>query len=407
MTTAPSFDAAPHAQQRLLFLDALRIAAFGLLVLYHVGMYYVSWDWHVKSPHASAALEPWMRLSSPWRLSLLFLLSGVATSVMLRRDGASAPLLGARLRRLGPPLLLGLAVVVPPQAYFEVQQRHGFTGGYFDFLQLYYSGYSGFCRAGAGCLVLPTWNHLWFVAYLLVYTAALWVLVRVWPTAPDQAAAWLQRALAGARLWWGPAALLALARVTLIDRYPPTHALVGDLYLHTCYAGVFVAGVAMARSPDLWPRLDTRRWISLALALAAWLVMLASPMTAEVVGPSTVRGLARAAFGAMQWCGVLAAIGFAHRHWNRDFAWRRYLTDAVFPVYIVHQTIIIGLAMALRPAALGAGVEGVMLLALTLALSLAVYECVRRVELLRPWFGLAPRAGALPARNPLPGEVAR
>lgn len=404
--TSPAPNAAPPAQ-RLLFLDALRIAAFALLVLYHVGMYYVSWDWHVKSPHASTALEPWMRLSSPWRLSLLFLLSGVATSMMLRRDGASAVLLGARMRRLGLPLLLGLAVVVAPQAYFEVQQRHGFAGSYLDFLPLYFSGYGGFCRAGAGCLVLPTWNHLWFVAYLLVYTAALWALVRVWPAAADGGATLLQRALAGARLWWLPAALLALARVTLIDRYPPTHALVGDVYLHICYAGVFAAGAAMARSPALWPRLDAVRWISLGLALAAWLVMLAAPLAAEAVGPAAARNLARAGFGTMQWCGALAALGFAHRHWNREFAWRRYLTDAVFPVYIVHQTILIGLAMALRPAALGAGTEGALLVALTFALSLAVYECVRRMAWLRPWFGLARRRPAMPAIAPWPGQVSR
>ena len=28
-------------------LDWLRIIAFGLLILYHVGMFYVTWGWHV------------------------------------------------------------------------------------------------------------------------------------------------------------------------------------------------------------------------------------------------------------------------------------------------------------------------------------------------------------------------
>jgi hypothetical protein len=92
---------------RLLFLDWLRIGAFALLVLYHVGMYYVSWTWHVKSADAGPWLEPWMRLSSPWRLSLLFLISGAATSFMLKRDGASGALLGARSLRLLLPLLFG------------------------------------------------------------------------------------------------------------------------------------------------------------------------------------------------------------------------------------------------------------------------------------------------------------
>ena len=55
----------PERSARLYFLDWVRILAFCLLVLYHVGMYYVSWGWHVKSVHASTALEPLMLLASP------------------------------------------------------------------------------------------------------------------------------------------------------------------------------------------------------------------------------------------------------------------------------------------------------------------------------------------------------
>ena len=49
-----SNDAPP---QRLFFLDWVRIIAFAVLVLYHVGMYYVTWDFHIKSLHASTLLE--------------------------------------------------------------------------------------------------------------------------------------------------------------------------------------------------------------------------------------------------------------------------------------------------------------------------------------------------------------
>lgn len=61
--------------QRRHDLDWLRVIAFGLLVLYHVGMDYVTWDWHVKSPTTQLMLQPVMLLSSPWRMSLLFLIS--------------------------------------------------------------------------------------------------------------------------------------------------------------------------------------------------------------------------------------------------------------------------------------------------------------------------------------------
>lgn len=90
---------------RLYFLDWLRIIAFFLLILYHTGMYYVSWDWHVKSPHAGPAIEPLMLLLSPWRMSLLFLISGVASGFLLTK--APGGFLRERTRRLLPPLLFG------------------------------------------------------------------------------------------------------------------------------------------------------------------------------------------------------------------------------------------------------------------------------------------------------------
>lgn len=404
MHPLPSSCAAPPG--RLPFVDALRIAAFALLVLYHVGMYYVSWPWHVKSAWAGAALEPWMRLSSPWRLALLFFLSGIATSCMLRGQGASAALLRQRVRRLGLPLLAGIALIVPPQAYFEVRQFHGYAGSWLEFLRLYFGADGRFCSVQRGCLVLPTWNHLWFVVYLLVYTVALWAAVRARPGLLESAAERLSRWLAGARLWWLPVGGLALLRLALLDRFPPTYALVNDFYQHACYAALFFVGAALARGPAPWARLEAVRWTSLAFALGGWLLMTAAPAFTEPLDRSATTAAARIGFATMQWCAVLAALGFAHRHWNRDFPWRAMLTEAVFTVYLVHQTIIITLAAVLAPLAWRPAIEGPLLVGATFALSAGCYALVRRVPLLRPWFGLAPRQ-ATPAPQRATAEAAR
>jgi hypothetical protein len=134
------------------------LLALGLLILYHVGMYYVTWDWHLKSPFASTALEPWMRLVNPWRMSLLFVVSGAVTAILLRRDAPGW--LGFRLRRLGFPLVAGVLVIVPPQSYWEVIQQMGYDGSYLEFLPLYLGGHGDFCKPTGPCLTLPTWNHL-------------------------------------------------------------------------------------------------------------------------------------------------------------------------------------------------------------------------------------------------------
>jgi hypothetical protein len=160
----------PDAPRRI-DLDWIRILAFASLILYHVGMYYVTWGWHVKSPHASNAVEPLMMLPNPWRLSLLFLVSGTATAFIAARL-SPRELARSRGWRLLVPLVFAIVFLIPPQSYFEVVEKAGYAGSYLDFWKRYLLFDRSFCR-GNDCLVVPTWNHLWFVAYLLFYTLVL------------------------------------------------------------------------------------------------------------------------------------------------------------------------------------------------------------------------------------------
>ncbi|NRF66544.1 acyltransferase family protein [Aquincola sp. S2] len=381
-----STDLPPPAAPRLYFLDWLRAAAFGLLILYHVGMYYVSWDWHIKSPHAGDTIEPLMRLSSPWRLALLFLISGAAMSMLLARRPAG--FVRERSKRLLLPLALGMLVIVPPQAYLEVVHKVNYGGSYLDFMRLYLSGYGGFCR-NVDCLILPTWNHLWFVAYLWVYCVALWALLKAWPSLLERLAARIDRQLGGWGMLLWPAALLALWRVLLAPRFPTTHALVDDVYSHALYFSVFLAGAVLARW-GRWAAFERWRWIALAVALALWGLLAAyfAHYAGNLAPPEWLRPLQRVGYGTLQWLALVAAIGFAHRHWNHDHRWRATVVEAVFPVYLLHQTLIILAAWWLRPLGLSPAVEAPLLIAATAAGCVGGYLIVRRIGPLRVWFGL-------------------
>jgi glucan biosynthesis protein C len=403
MTHATS---APVAAERLYFLDWLRAAAFGLLILYHVGMYYVSWDWHIKSPHAGDAIEPLMMLSSPWRLALLFLISGAATSMMLKPRPGSTPraFVRERSQRLLLPLLLGMFVVVPPQAYLEVVHKLAYAGGYLDFMRLYLQAYHGFCR-GDDCLELPTWNHLWFVAYLWVYSLLMWALLKAWPAALDALAAWGERRLANRwGLWLVPIVLLASWRTLLVGRFPSTHALVDDFYNHALYLTVFTLGAVLARWGGVWTWFARQRWIALAAAVGLWVAIVSyfSHYDGGLQPPEWLRQLQRIGYAALQWSAIVAALGFAVRHWNHDHRWRPVVVEAVFPVYLLHQTVIILLAWWLRPAQLSPAVEAASLIVGTALVCVAGYFLAARSGPLRTWFGLAPstrRARAV--REPL------
>lgn len=382
---------------RLYFLDWIRIFAFFVLILYHTGMYYVSWDWHVKSPYASDAIEPLMILSSPWRLGLLFMISGVATAFMLKKIRIGA-LLKQRSWRLLVPLVFGMLVVVPPQSYFEVIEKLGYQGGYGEFMRLYVGGYHGFCK-DKDCLALPTWNHLWFVAYLWCYTMLIGLIA--WLAGP-RLQAWsnaVARRLTGWKIVVVPVVALAIARFALADHFPATHALTDDWYNHAQYFLLFMLGAMLAVQTGFWANVEQLRWTSLGLWLVSWAAIVCYYSMPEALAASPAvsqwKPAMRLIYCLCQWAPILTVCGFGHRHLGFDSAKRRYLTEAVFPVYILHQTLIVVMAHWLKPVKLAPATEGLVLVVLTFCISFGVFELVRRVGVLRPLFGL----GRQPAKT--------
>ncbi len=374
-------------------LDWLRVIAFGLLILYHTGMYYVTWDWHVKSPHASSLIEPLMKITEPWRMLLLFLVSGVATGYLLARD-ASRHFLAQRSLRLVLPLLFGVLVIVPPQSYLEVVEKIQYTGSYLDFLGKYYTGYGGFCR-GADCLFIPTWNHLWFLAYLWVYTVALHAIVRMLPRSTAALRSLAERWLGGWGIVFWPILYLAILRLTLLDHFPRTNMLVNDWYNHAVYGAVFITGFALAGTHSPWKFLAKQRWRLLGLSVVGWALLCAymGLFQDPSFSPSTaIRRVMRTVNAAQQWLPILSLLGFAHVNLHRDSPALRFLTSAIFPLYVLHQTVIVVAAHLLKASHLPPGIEGMLLVLFTIAICLLAYEVIRRVPLLRPLFGLSWRA---------------
>ncbi|MCG2584941.1 acyltransferase family protein [Massilia sp. TS11] len=370
MTTTP-----PRPAARLTELDWLRIIAFGLLILYHVGMYYVTWGWHVKSPQLLPELETWMLWLNPWRLPLLFLISGATLGIVLERAKPGQTLL-ERSSRLLLPLIFGMAVIVPPQAYYQAIEKYAYAGSFADFLGLYYRGYSGFCQDGK-CMGLPTWNHLWFVLYLWAYSALLIILSLLpkW-NAP---AVWRQL-VGGTRLLWVPWLLLAIFRQHLWKAYPSTHDFWGDWYNHALYGYMFLMGAVLFGSrtdrTGAWDAAVRLRWWALGIAVVAQLIMILIDYTP----PEWALMIVRPISALRQWLPIVAIFGFARLHLaGVDNRLREFLSRGVFCFYILHQTLIVVLAVNLSRLHLPQPLEGALLVLLTALGCLGGYALLRHV----------------------------
>ncbi|HEX8232243.1 MAG TPA: acyltransferase family protein [Caulobacteraceae bacterium] len=392
------------AEGRRLDLDWLRIGAFATLILYHVGMFYVPWDWHVKSPRQIDELVWPMSFFSPWRLTLLFLVSGAATRYLADK----LPLgrfAWARFWRLFPPLLLAVFVVVPPQSYYEIVEKIAYAGGPTAFYRGYVTASGGWCRNGE-CLITPTYNHLWFVAYLLVYTLLLAALLKLARPAFGRMQAGVERGLAGAGALLWPMLWLVLIRLVLLPRFEITHALIDDWYNHALSLSAFLLGFLIVKSPAVWVALERWRWTALTIGIAAFALYGPYVWTfraEDATPPEDLRRLMRLVGGVDQWAWIAAALGFASRYLRRaDGPVRRYLTEAIFPFYIVHQTVTVVAGHHLAKLRLPLGLEFVLLAAITFGGCVLAFELVRRVKWLRPWFGLKMHDSRGLAREPRP-----
>ena len=109
-----------------------------------------------------------------------------------------------------------------------------------------------------------------------------------------------------------------------------------------------------------------------------------------------VRGLR----SAHMWGAILALLALARLKLDRDSPARRYLTEAIFPYYIAHQTVIVLVGHALTPYRLDPAIELAIIVPATLAGCALTYELARRVPGLGPLLGLKWQRSTV--RTPIP-----
>src|SRR5882757_5971511 len=221
-------------------LDWLRIGAFGLLIFYHVGMVFVPWDYHVKTADPAEWVAIPMLATNSWRLMLLFVVSGYASRALLLKEGRVGHFMGSRSKRLLIPLLFGMIVIVPLQPWIELVTKHGYAQ-HFGWFWLH-----DYFRFGtlAG-LVLPTWQHLWFVGYLWAYTMAL--AIGLWLLRGRSLQGAFDQLFGNVAVWLVPIAWLLLTDMAL-QGARETHELFNDPIAHLHYLPGFLFGFALGRS---------------------------------------------------------------------------------------------------------------------------------------------------------------
>ena len=384
-------------------IDALRVIAFATLILYHIsGVYQIDSDFPIVSSYQNQWLDYVRIVFNRWRMPLLFAISGVAIGLSLP---GKHPVRFTLLRtwRLLLPLAFGMLFIVSVQAYCEGVSNGSLAPGYGAFLLRYLQLRPWPAGTFGGAEYGITWNHLWYLAYVWVYTLVLVALAPMLRShAGERMLAWLARPRHGVWLL-APAVVFFMYLLVLKPRFPESHALVGDWYLHAEYFSVFLLGYAIADKPAFWQRLADLRRPMAVLAVAAILVELSLKAAGQSLPLAEIPALLqhlpwglieRGARALYMWSALLAIFGWSHACLNRPMGWLPYSTEAVYPWYILHQSLIVLMAYWLVPLRMGAAWEPLLVLLGTVIGCLVLHEfLIRRINLLRALFGLKRNVG--------------
>jgi len=377
------------------FLDWLRVIAILLLLFFHTGMLFVGWGWHITNAETIPGLELPMDLAHRLRMPLLFVIAGAGMWFALKRRTGKA-FIAERTWRLLIPAIVGMFLIVPPQVFLERVTDGQWSGGYLDFM---WQRVLRFEPYPAGDF---SWHHLWFIIYLYMYVLLLVPLLLWWRrTRPEwRPGVWI----------YALALPLGINEALLKPLYPETHNLISDWYIFIHYLLLTMYGFVLASMEGAWDWFAKHRRWSLGLSLTVLLGGL-SLIEVGVIHRDTAADSVFA--NIFTWFSLLAFLGYGRQYLsfgNRLLSWAR---DASYPVYILHQTVIIMIAFKVIQQPWGPWTKYWVVLGATLLSCVLIYEfLLRRFAVTRAAFGIKTHASAVGAETrrvstgsaPAPGQ---
>jgi peptidoglycan/LPS O-acetylase OafA/YrhL len=338
-------------------IDWLRVIAIGLLLIYHIGIGFQPFGVLIGFIQSNKPLESlWVPLSmlNIWRIPLLFFVSGMGVCFAIRKRSWKQLLL-ERARRILLPFLFGMFAIVPLHIILW---------------QLYYNQEIAYT-------IHPV--HLWFLANIFIYVLLLSPLFFYLKKNENGK---IHRALQ--KLFNKPWGLLVVVAAFVLEAIvvKPQIFETYAMTLHGFIMGLlaFLFGFLFVYSGEaFWRSVSRLRCLTLSLALGLFLFRY---IEFKLIAPRYLL-----AIESNMW--IFAAFGFANKYLQKPGKALDYLTQAAYPVYIIHMFFLYLGSFLIMPLDITPWFQLILIVAFTFLGSFALYELlIRRVRFLRPLFGL-------------------
>jgi peptidoglycan/LPS O-acetylase OafA/YrhL len=350
------------SSERRYDIDWLRVIAIGLLLIYHIAIVFQPWAMFVgfiRSEEPMPGLWVPMTMLNVWRIPFLFYVSGMGVFFALRKRNWRELLL-ERGRRILLPLAFGFLAIAP--LHFVIFQ------GFYNMPLSYY----------------PHVGHLWFLGNIFAYVVLLSPVFFYLKKRQDG------RFMQGVRLVLGHPLGLLMASLPFVIEVMVLKPQIFELYAETWH-GFFIGMLAfflgflfVSAGKSFWQTVLKWRWLYIGFALVLYALRLA---VFDLKSPGYLMALESN-------CWIFGVFGFGHKYLNRPGALLSYLSQAAYPVYIIHMFVLFAGAALILPLELPVMLKFIAIVAFTAAVCFALFEFVlRRVRFLRPLFGLKTSKG--------------
>ena len=354
-------------------VDWVRVLAFDLLILYHIGCVFASFDFHIKNNVIVEWIEHPMYFLSQWRIPLLFVISGMGTRFALSSN-TTTRFITQRAKRLLIPLLVGVLIIVPPQVYFERLVEGNDYGSYFEFYKtIFYTG--GYPTGNL------SWHHLWFLPYLFLITLVTTPILIFLRDGSDRWIQILSKSLKERPHLLFVVMLLPFVFVNLLfSDHEITMSLIGDWYALSKFLLFFLFGyVFISLGDSFWNAVEKLKNVFFIVGVIAYIVLIFSPTGIAWVFAQPIN--------TCSW--IFVVLGYSSTYLNRESKIVKYRNKVVYPFYIIHQTIMIVVGYFIIDLNFHYSLKMIILVVATFGGSWFIYHfIVARIPLIQLLFGL-------------------
>ena len=300
-------------------------------------------------------------LVNPWFMPILFVLAGISARYAFKKYTVSAFLI-QRVKKLLIPFLFGLVALVPLQTLYARKFFDQYEGGILENLQYYFthltdfSGYDGAFTPG----------HLWFILFLFLISIMALAPFHFYPY--ERVRKRVERMPAFGILFL----FIPVWLMYYLGNF-------GGFSIGKNFA-LYLAGYYVLSNDSILEKLEKNiKWL-FGLCLMETIASAALYYKFSYYGDLWIH--------LIGWNSILVLLILARKFLNNSNGFTVYFNQASYPVYILHQSILVALAYYVVKNITGIFLQVVCFWAGGFGVTILAYHLIRKIPLVRNLVGI-------------------